>query len=454
LDQEGNALKKFLFTTLISNDLGLLTRSLPIARELAERGHRVAFCTPTKAPAKLISDAGFDNIVPKWPMLNILAGDLSYSSLLKLLFSKNPPSNLRIFKSFVKHMHKVVTSEIWNVDQFTNLMIWNRQSATALTRSMLEVITRYQPDAVVDFWNPGACLAARVSGRPLITVIQADMHPKSGGLIWWKKPPLNLPSSLPHINAVLADNKLRRICNAGELFIGDLTLVVGMPETDPLPQTAEATYIGPILWQKPDEKMPEWFAELSDAKPVIWAYTGNPRYSPRSGTPFDSAAVMHACIAALRYLDVQVVLTTGHHQLPQEVLPLPDNFRYASYVPGLAMAERSDLLIHHGGYGSCQTGLFTGTPALAIPTISERESNARRIAALGAGDFILPTGDDQGKHKQVSAEQVREKVKLILSDPSYGENAGRISREMKTHGGAAYAAGLIEDFVCNRDGTP
>jgi len=46
---------------------------------------------------------------------------------------------------------------------------------------------------------------------------------------------------------------------------------------------------------------------------------------------------------------------------------LPPNFYYASYVPGLAMAERSDLLIHHGGYGSCQTGLYAGTPAVIIP---------------------------------------------------------------------------------------
>jgi hypothetical protein len=29
----------FLFTTLSTNDLGLLTRSLPIARELREQGH-------------------------------------------------------------------------------------------------------------------------------------------------------------------------------------------------------------------------------------------------------------------------------------------------------------------------------------------------------------------------------------------------------------------------------
>ena len=60
--------KKFLFTTLCSNDLGLLTRSLPIARELRDRGHEVRFCNPAVAPRKLIAAAGFENIPSKWPL--------------------------------------------------------------------------------------------------------------------------------------------------------------------------------------------------------------------------------------------------------------------------------------------------------------------------------------------------------------------------------------------------
>ena len=49
---------KFLFTALISNDLGLPTRTIPIAMELARRGHEVAFCNPEEAPKKLIAEAG------------------------------------------------------------------------------------------------------------------------------------------------------------------------------------------------------------------------------------------------------------------------------------------------------------------------------------------------------------------------------------------------------------
>ena len=40
----------FLFTSLWADDLGLPTRSIPIALELQERGHKVVFCEPQKAP--------------------------------------------------------------------------------------------------------------------------------------------------------------------------------------------------------------------------------------------------------------------------------------------------------------------------------------------------------------------------------------------------------------------
>ena len=98
----------------------------------------------------------------------------------------------------------------------------------------------------------------------------------------------------------------------------------------------------------------------------------------------------------------------------------------------------------YGGYGSCQTGLYTGTPAVIIPTFSERESNARRVAALGAGGFILPTGKATQKKRPVSAQEVRAKGREVLSDSAFAANARRISKKMRAFGGAAGAARLIE----------
>jgi UDP:flavonoid glycosyltransferase YjiC (YdhE family) len=436
--------KKFLFTTLFSNDLGLLTRSLPIARELRDRGHQVVFYDPAKAPRKLISHAGFDNIPSKWPLLYLTGGDTSLTRYLRLLFSRHAIRDLGIMGAMLKHMKKFETPDIWNIDQFMNILMANETYIRVEVHDLIDVINEHRPDVVVDFWNVSACIAARVTRKRLITVIQADMHPQSKGFMWWREAPADVPSPTPVINKILAELRLKPVGKTAEFLVGDKTLVVGTPEMDPLLGTADVTYIGAVLWQKSDARLPDWAAELDATKPLIWIYSGNPQYIPRSHSVFDSSAVICACIEAFKDRDVQVVLSSGHQPLPKDVLPLPSNFRYVSFLPGLTMAERSDLLIHHGGYGSCQTGLFTGTPALIIPTFSERESNARRVAAAGAGDFVLPTTDASGS-KRVDADEVREKASRILSDSSYKENARRISEKLRGYDGLRYAARLIEE---------
>jgi MGT family glycosyltransferase len=154
--------------------------------------------------------------------------------------------------------------------------------------------------------------------------------------------------------------------------------------------------------------------------------------------------VLSACISALANEDMQVILTTGHHSLPEQLLPLPGNFRYEPYVPGLAMAERCDLLIHHGGYGSCQTGLYAGKPSVIIPTYSERESNARRIAALGAG-VVIPVENSLAE-KRVNVDELRKTVRHVLAVPTFVDNARKISARMRSYGGASQAASLIEHY--------
>jgi len=446
-------MKKLLFTTLPSNDLGLLTRSLPIATKLAERGHQVAFCNVAKAPRKLIADAGFENLVPRHPLYYLQTEDLNPRGLYRILSSERVKRDCgNIFNFFRELVGSVPTrfasptSEIWNADHAGAMVgMLNENFVRAHCEAMLALINDYGPDTVVDFWNPFACVATRATGTPLVTVVQADAHPASQGLIWWKEPPADLPTPVPVLNRVLAGYGLSPINKTEELNVGDLTLVVGIPETDPLPEIADVTYVGPILWQKDEAQLPAWFDELSQDRPVIWVYPGNPRYLPGLRTPTDSIVVVQTCTEALADEDAQVVLSTGHHPLPGEVLPLPANFQHEPYVPGLAMAERSQLMIHHGGYGSCQTGLYTGTPAVIIPTFSERESNARRVAAMGAGVFILPT-ENRSRRKYVSPQALRAAVRRVLSDPSFTQNARRVSEKMKTYGGATQAARLIEDF--------
>jgi len=313
--------------------------------------------------------------------------------------------------------------------------------------AMKELMTECGARVVVDFWNPFAVIAARALDIPLVTIIQADAHPGSRGFMWWEPAPENIPTVVPVVNQVLAGYGLPQVNRLEELSVGDLTMVVGTPDTDPLAPNEGVTYLGAILWQDSQAQLPKKITDLRDDKPIIWVYSGNPRYA--SGVnALDSFIVLQTCIGALAGEDVQVVLTTGHHPLPKEVLPLPANFLHEPYVPGLTMAEKCDLLIHHGGYGSCQTGLYAGKPAVIIPTYSERESNARRIAALGAGAVLAV--DTSRREKSASVDELRNLVRRVLGDPTFSSNARRIGEQLRAHGGAAQAADLIEKLVAAR----
>jgi UDP:flavonoid glycosyltransferase YjiC (YdhE family) len=445
-------MRKLLFTTLPSNDLGLLTRSLPVAAELAQRGYQVAFCSPGAAPSRLIAEASFENLLPRHPLYYLLTATPGARNLYRVLKAgrRDLGGLSNFFVQLVQGLPRRFvrpTSQVWDMDHLAALSgMLSENYVRTSCEAMKGLIVDWDADAVVDFCNPFACMAAKALGKPLVAILQADMHPASQGFMWWKERPPNLPTPVPVLNKLLAEYGLEPINKTDELLVGDLTLVVGMPETDPLPAAADVTYVGPMLWQKPGSRLPNWVGDLNTDKPVIWVYSGNPRYFPGVRSPVDSAAVLHACIATLAEQDVQVVLTTGHHPLPKEMLPLPSNFHFTSFVPGLAMAERSDLLVHHGGYGSCQTGLYSGTPAVIIPTYSERESNARRVAAVGAGDYVVPVEKGRGK-KHVPLEELQNKIRNVLADPGYTTRARLMGERLRAFGGAPEAARLIERFI-------
>ncbi len=409
---------RFLFTMLVVNDLGLPTRLVPIARVLADRGHDVALFNPAPAPAKIIEDAGLINLpMPSRPMPAI-AGDMAGASAA------------------------------WDVEEMFAYLFSDEEAVRAATAVHIDLVRDYAPDVVVDSFGLFPCLAARILGIPLATVLQGNFHPASQGFLWWKgERPAGLPSPAPAVNKVLAEYGLPPVERSVDLFAGDLSLITGTPETDPVPPGPHVAHVGQIVWQRGNAALPDWINELSRDQPLVWVYCGNPRYAGAAASnPFDSVVVMRAAIAALGDTPMHVVLTTGYQDVPAEVGALPPNFRQAAYLPGLAMASRCDLMVHHGGHSSVMTGLSAGTPAVMIPTSTERESNARRVVALGAGELVMPTNGPDGE-KQIDADDFSAKVHRVLKDPAYRSAARRIAQSMRQYGGATEAANRIERLV-------
>ena len=198
---------RLLFTMHIANDLGLPTRMVPIARELADRGHTVAVCNPSPAPARLIEEAGLPNLpLPPFPRPAL------------------PERTAGRFR---------------DVDEFwANRGMLDEAHARALTAAYAEVIRAWGAEVVVDSFSPYACLAARALGRRLVTVLQGDFHPASRGFLWWEPAPPAGPgpgAAAAVMNAVAASYGLPPLARVVDLLSGDLDLIAGTPETDPLP---------------------------------------------------------------------------------------------------------------------------------------------------------------------------------------------------------------------------
>jgi UDP:flavonoid glycosyltransferase YjiC (YdhE family) len=85
-------------------------------------------------------------------------------------------------------------------------------------------------------------------------------------------------------------------------------------------------------------------------------------------------------------------------------------------------------------------------PAVIIPTYSERESNARWVAAAGAGTFVLPMEHSRAR-KHIQVEELRATVLQVLEDPAYTLAAKGISQKLQVYGGAQQAARLIEGLA-------
>ena len=407
---------RFLFTMLLSDDLGLPTRLVPIARMLADRGHDVAVFNPLPAPASLIEDAGLKSLPMPARVLPDAGSDLAG------------------------------VGSAWDVEELFGALFAREDFIREATALHVDLVRDFAPDVVVDSFSLFGCMAARALKIPLASVLQGNFHPASDGFLGWKGPrPEGLVTAAPAVNKVLAEYGLAPVERAVELISGDLSLVVGTPETDPVAADATASWVGPIVWQRGDATLPDWVAALDRSKPVLWVYSGNPRYAD-APTPVDSIVVIRAAIAALADTSAQVVLTTGYQEVPAEIGALPENFHHAAYLPGRAMAERSDLMIHHGGHSSVMTGLSTGTPAVIVPTMTERQNNARHLAALGAGEIVIPSATADGE-KQISTADFSAAVNRVLREASYRASARRVAESMKQYGGAPQAADLIEQFA-------
>ena len=115
---------------------------------------------------------------------------------------------------------------------------------------------------------------------------------------------------------------------------------------------------------------------------------------------------------------------------------VPRNFITRAYVPQLALLDKVDAVVCHGGHNTTVEALAHGLPLVIAPIKDDQPIVADQVVAAGAGIRI--------KFGRVQAPELRDAVARALADPTLRAGAIKVRDSFSARGGAAEAATYLE----------
>ncbi|WP_110943806.1 glycosyltransferase [Streptomyces niger] len=190
-------------------------------------------------------------------------------------------------------------------------------------------------------------------------------------------------------------------------------------------------FVGPLLPAPPaDFDAPEWWDELA-------AYEGRVVHVTQGTVATDPAALLRPTVEALAAEDV-LVIATGPNPA-DTVGSLPDNVRWAPFVPHAHLLPHVSVMITNAGYNGVLTALAHGVPLICAGRSEDKAAVSARVAWSGAG-LDLRTA-------RPTVPALRRAVHTVLNTPTYRTAATRISEDFARHDGPNEAAKLLEGLA-------
>lgn len=410
---QNNNKYRFMMTAMGGQTLAHVSRLIEIGNELKADGHEVFFAYGGIL-GNIIEEAGFIN--------------------------ENVPEHPPEFYMDPKSMNVGNWHDVDSLERFVD--------------GDLRAVEKYKPDMIINDTRITARMSALLSNLPIAQLIETDFTPYSAiklktfhafqpplysklkAVEWfsdnvmmpamWK---LGLKVWVKEYNKFGAKRGLKKFKTLNEVMAGDIYLLPDFPEFRPPKNLPDNYYqVGPITWGD-DVPLPAWFSNLDRNRPIIYMTQGGTGVMELFKTVFE----------ALGNTDVQVVMTTGSNCDPGDFSEIPTNFYIEKYLPGRKVMEVADLLIFHGGSGTCFQAMQEGVPAIVIPNVANQESIGERLQQLGMGKMIF--------RDKLTVKKLKHAIDEIMGDEKYTENAKALKERVKHYSGAKRAAELVIDFL-------
>jgi UDP:flavonoid glycosyltransferase YjiC (YdhE family) len=142
-------------------------------------------------------------------------------------------------------------------------------------------------------------------------------------------------------------------------------------------------------------------------------------------------------VGALAARPARAFVTTGG-QVDASTLAAPGHVEVHDWLDHAEVLPATDVVVTHGGLGTCAGALSHGVPLVCIPLGRDQHLNGERVAAVGAG--IALAADS-------TAAEIGAAIDRVLADRSYRAAATRIAAESTAAGGPAAAVADLEALV-------
>lgn len=208
--------------------------------------------------------------------------------------------------------------------------------------------------------------------------------------------------------------------------IPDLNIVYVPEALQPCRETFDGRFLftGPTVpWQPP--AVPSFDFDTLP-RPIVYI---------SMGSIISSKGFCRRCVRAFGERPGTYFLSTGR-VAPEALGTLPANLIARSFLPQLEILAHADLFITHGGMNSVNEAIHFGVPMLVLPVLNDQPMNARQIERNGIGRKLraFPLG----------AGTLARHAESVLADTAIRENVRAMGHAARRSGGIQAAADRVE----------
>lgn len=339
---------------------------------------------------------------------------------------------------------------------------------TELTHALVGHIDAFQPDVLLTDLNLYAGpIAAEARQLPYAsycaivnTLVSRDAPPYGMGIDWYPEGDVRRwlwPVYRLGMKAVLAryDHIVNRTRHQYGLPTVHGAMLAHSPFLALVPTTAayeyprraippHMMYIGPVTTAER--------GEVHDDFDWQWVDDGKPTVYISMGTIVDGADIFRNAVEATRGADWKAIIAIGREGDVRKYADAPSNVLIRNFVPQLALLEKVQAVVSHGGNNTVTETLLHGLPLVVIPNSADQPESAGRVKASGAGIRMRP--------REATSRRLRHAIEAILNEPAYRGAAQRIQASYQQCDGpvtAAQLVGLLAERkvpICRPEGVP